>query len=203
MDDDKDDLIMYWLELEWQWRDSQVRLTDKQLLETFPEAKEFIPEKIAEWQTARRPIAAEIKNKLRLIKTTMSAQDQWFAKALVKHLDFPKVMKIDGHIARLKRLQMLAVNKRLPKGWITQEQIALAKDTPIENFISQFTILRKRGRTLTGLCPLHKEKTPSFTVYLNKNRWHCYGCNRGGDIINLVMELQGLTFLEAVRYLIN
>jgi hypothetical protein len=133
----------------------------------------------------------------------MPAQDQWFAKALVKYLDFPKVMRIDGHIARLKRLRMLAENKPLPKGWITQEQIAMAKAIPIEDFISQFTKLRKGSKTLKGLCPLHKEKTPSFTVYLNQNRWHCYGCNRGGDIINLVMELQGLTFLEAVRYLIN
>ncbi|MBA2707562.1 MAG: hypothetical protein H0U59_07145 [Gemmatimonadaceae bacterium] len=59
---------------------------------------------------------------------------------------------------------------------------------PLENFCDRYgPILRWTGKTLTGRCPLpdHHDKTPSFHVYPQQNTWHCFGCNRGGDIFDL------------------
>lgn len=193
----------YWLELENQWKEQQSRLTDKELLEIFPEAKTILSSKIQEWRERRAVEATVIRRKIQTIKQESPPQDLWFWLAIIKCLDMPSLLAIDKQLARLKRLQNLAQNKPTPKGWITQEQIAQARTASTADFASQYIKLRKRGRTLVGLCPLHKERTPSFTIFLNDNRWYCFGCNHSGDIINLVRELQGLSFLEAVRYLLN
>ena len=54
---------------------------------------------------------------------------------------------------------------------------------------------------LKGLCPFHREKTPSFVVSRTRQNFHCYGCGKGGDVIDFVMEHEGLTFVEALRRL--
>jgi DNA primase len=59
--------------------------------------------------------------------------------------------------------------------------------------------LQRRGRSLTGLCPFHKEKTPSFHVNPERGFYHCFGCGVSGDAIRFVQETQGLSFVDAVR----
>lgn len=54
---------------------------------------------------------------------------------------------------------------------------------------------------MKGLCPFHSENTPSFSINLNKNLYHCFGCNRGGDGISFIMEKENLNFQQAVRLL--
>lgn len=68
---------------------------------------------------------------------------------------------------------------------------------------SEFTALRRQGARYTGLCPFpdHSEKTPSFSVTPERGFYYCFGCQRGGDAIKLVSELQNLSFVEAVSYL--
>ncbi|HJN22749.1 MAG TPA: DNA primase [Rhodospirillales bacterium] len=61
--------------------------------------------------------------------------------------------------------------------------------------------LTKKGREHIGLCPFHKEKTPSFTVNEDKGFYHCFGCDAHGGVIDFVMQMDGLSFPEAVRYL--
>lgn len=61
--------------------------------------------------------------------------------------------------------------------------------------------LQRRGRSLIGLCPFHKEKTPSFHVNPERGFYHCFGCGVSGDAIRFVQETQGLSFIEAVREL--
>ena len=61
--------------------------------------------------------------------------------------------------------------------------------------------LQKRGREHTGLCPFHKEKTPSFTVSEEKGFFHCFGCGAHGDVVGFVMRSDGLSFPEAVERL--
>ena len=57
------------------------------------------------------------------------------------------------------------------------------------------------GGRLTGLCPLHGEKTPSFTVYADKNSFYCFGCGAGGDAAEFLMKLHNIEFPEALRRL--
>ena len=67
--------------------------------------------------------------------------------------------------------------------------------------ISQDVALRKSGRRLTGLCPFHNEKTPSFTVNPEMRVWKCFGCGEGGDVFSYVQKRDNLTFPEALELL--
>jgi DNA primase len=66
---------------------------------------------------------------------------------------------------------------------------------------SEFTALKRQGTNYTGLCPYHQEKTPSFSVSPEKNFYYCFGCQKGGDAIKMVMELKSFSFAEAVSHL--
>ena len=60
----------------------------------------------------------------------------------------------------------------------------------IDSVISSYVNLKRRGKTLVGLCPFHNEKTPSFTVYPESNSFYCFGCGAGGDVITFIMKIQ-------------
>ena len=66
---------------------------------------------------------------------------------------------------------------------------------------SQYTNITKRGKSHIGLCPFHSEKTPSFTLDIERQLYHCFGCGAGGDIFTLVMEKENMSFPEALRLL--
>ncbi|HUP83250.1 MAG TPA: DNA primase [Candidatus Limnocylindria bacterium] len=69
------------------------------------------------------------------------------------------------------------------------------------DLIGEAVQLRKAGASFKGLCPFHNEKTPSFTVTPARETWKCFGCGRGGDIFNFVMERDSIDFPEALRRL--
>ncbi|MBR6735260.1 MAG: DNA primase [Oscillospiraceae bacterium] len=70
-----------------------------------------------------------------------------------------------------------------------------------ETLVSPYTRLRRTGRTLTGLCPFHSEKSPSFVVYPDTNSFYCFGCGKGGDMITFVKEAEHLEYIEALKFL--
>jgi DNA primase len=88
-------------------------------------------------------------------------------------------------------------------GRIRDEDIALVRErTSIAEIVSERVTLKPGGsQTMKGLCPFHDEKTPSFTVRIDKNLWFCHGCGKGGDAITYAMDADHLTFLEAVEHL--
>lgn len=67
--------------------------------------------------------------------------------------------------------------------------------------VSAHVALRKRGKSLVGLCPFHNEKTPSFHVNPERQVWKCFGCGEGGDVFSFVQKIDNLTFPEAVEQL--
>lgn len=69
----------------------------------------------------------------------------------------------------------------------------------IVDYVSQYVKLKKNGRDYTGLCPFHKEKSPSFHVNQEKQLFHCFGCGAGGNLVQFVMRSEGLDFVEAVK----
>lgn len=69
----------------------------------------------------------------------------------------------------------------------------------IVDYVSQYVKLKKNGRDYTGLCPFHKEKSPSFHVNQDKQLFHCFGCGAGGNLVQFVMRSEGLDFVEAVK----
>lgn len=79
--------------------------------------------------------------------------------------------------------------------------ISNAKQVPIRQLYSGK--LTQRSNLLVGLCPFHNEKSPSFTIYLRRNRWYCYGCSSGYDAIDFVMKRDNCTFNDALKKLNN
>jgi len=85
---------------------------------------------------------------------------------------------------------------------ITPETIDRIMDAiRIEEVVGEFVSLKKRGVNLIGLCPFHNEKTPSFTVSAPKGIFKCFGCGKGGNAVNFVMEHEHYTYPEALKYL--
>tara|TARA_B100001564_G_C20668491_1_gene684917 strand:- start:1937 stop:3826 length:1890 start_codon:yes stop_codon:yes gene_type:complete len=73
----------------------------------------------------------------------------------------------------------------------------------IEEIIGDFVDLKKRGVNYLGRCPFHNEKTPSFTVSPTKGIYKCFGCGKGGNVVNFVMEIEHYNYPEALKYIAN
>ena len=79
----------------------------------------------------------------------------------------------------------------------------LVARNPIEDVVGRYVNLRRSGANLFGLCPFHGEKTASFSVAPDKGIYYCFGCHKGGGVINFQMEVEGLSYPDAVRVLAN
>ena len=85
---------------------------------------------------------------------------------------------------------------------IPQDTIDRIRDSAdIVDVVSHHVDLTKRGRNFFGLCPFHNEKTPSFSVAPDKGIYHCFGCGNGGSALNFIMEVEKISFVEAVTQL--
>jgi DNA primase len=83
---------------------------------------------------------------------------------------------------------------------IKQEKISEIRDrASIVEIISDYVTLKRVGRNYSGLCPFHSEKTPSFTVSEEKGIFHCFGCNAGGGVFQFIMQIDHLSFPEALQ----
>ncbi len=71
----------------------------------------------------------------------------------------------------------------------------------ILDVISQYVILKRSGRNFLGLCPFHKEKSPSFSVSPDKQIFHCFGCGVGGDVITFICKIENVNYKEAIQIL--
>lgn len=72
---------------------------------------------------------------------------------------------------------------------------------PIDEVVGQYVRLTRKGRNLFGLCPFHAEKTPSFSVVPDQGFFYCFGCHKGGGVVQFIMDEEGLDYPDAVRFL--
>lgn len=79
------------------------------------------------------------------------------------------------------------------------EEIRNSND--IVDIVSQYVILKRSGRNFFGLCPFHKEKSPSFSVSPDKQIFHCFGCGAGGNVISFISKIENLSFKESIEEL--
>ena len=86
---------------------------------------------------------------------------------------------------------------RYPRQWLDE----LNSRADIVQIVSEHVQLKKNGANYIGLCPFHHEKTASFSVNPTLNVYHCFGCKAGGNLIGFVMNINHLSFQEAVEYL--
>ena len=195
------DFEQYAREVERGWRKTQRKLTPVELLTIFPEAKTIIPDKITEYEEERELVAENIRRKL-LANRELEASDfaKWFLRELVKAIDGERLTEIDRHLARLKMLRSISHGgKTKHADFEVAKQQALA--VPIESVAEQHTRLRRVGNKLTGLCPLHQERTASFYLFRDTNTFHCFGCQSNGDVITLARLLHGFSFQQALNFL--
>lgn len=79
------------------------------------------------------------------------------------------------------------------------EEVRNAND--IVEVISQYVVLKRSGRNFFGLCPFHKEKSPSFSVSPDKQIFHCFGCGAGGNVIHFISKIENINFVETLQLL--
>ncbi|NNG66945.1 DNA primase [Caldanaerobacter subterraneus] len=79
------------------------------------------------------------------------------------------------------------------------EKVIEAND--IVDVISDYVELKRAGKEFRGLCPFHREKTPSFMVSPTKQVYHCFGCNASGNVVTFIMDIENLSFKEAIEFL--
>ncbi|WP_311486330.1 DNA primase [uncultured Anaerococcus sp.] len=77
----------------------------------------------------------------------------------------------------------------------------IKENSDIVDIISEYVDLKKAGSSFKGLCPFHNEKTPSFTVDRKKQLFHCFGCGAGGDVVSFIMQKEGLSYPDSLKYL--
>ena len=86
---------------------------------------------------------------------------------------------------------------RLSDAWLDE----LRSRANLEEIVSEYVPLKLKGRRFWGCCPFHNEKTPSFSVDSEAQMYYCFGCHKGGTVINFVMEMERMEFMDAVRLL--
>ncbi len=86
---------------------------------------------------------------------------------------------------------------RLPDAWLDE----LRTRSSLEEVVSEYVPLKQKGRRYWGCCPFHNEKTPSFSVDTETQLYYCFGCHKGGTVIQFVMDIERMEFMDAVRYL--
>ena len=106
------------------------------------------------------------------------------------HDPLSRILKDLKRFLRLTEPKKLSQNIDIPK----------AKSIPIQELFD-FKIKHKYGNRIQAFCPFHDEKNPSFYIFLNNNRFHCFSCSKCGDSIDFVQEIYGLNFVEAVKKL--
>ncbi len=84
-----------------------------------------------------------------------------------------------------------------PEAWLNE----LLAHNDIVSVVSDYVALKEKGRRFWGLCPFHGEKTASFSVNADKQFYYCFGCHAGGDAIRFIMEMEKLSFVDAVKFL--
>src|SRR5919107_3491197 len=86
---------------------------------------------------------------------------------------------------------------RIPKEIVDQ----IIQQADIVEVVGDFVTLKKKGQNMMACCPFHNEKTPSFSVSPAKGIYKCFGCGKAGDSIRFIMDIESLTYVEALRHL--
>jgi DNA primase len=85
---------------------------------------------------------------------------------------------------------------------LAQRTERIKREMTIEKVIAEYVQLKPSGaHTLVGCCPFHDDHTPSFTVYLQSDTYHCFGCRAHGDVISFVRAMENLSFAQALEVL--
>lgn len=166
-----------------------VRLTAREVLDAFPEEARDIVYKI---NLSRKVDLAFYQSGMAdIVESDYDNNTKMF---LLKLWAFHIPKQLSDDINRLNLLLRLMNNKN---STILAEDV---KHIPIES-LHEFINPRKTSKTITAICPLHNEDSPSFYIYTRENKFHCYGCGAHGDVIDFIQKLHNLNFKQAINFL--
>ena len=103
------------------------------------------------------------------------------------------------HLSPVQKVVLAAMARRIETGSIDID--AIKDQFPLADEVRRHLTLKRRGSTLVGLCPFHMERTPSFAVYPDEQRYHCFGCGAHGDIFDFLHAQEGLDIRAAAERL--
>lgn len=145
-----------------------------------------------------KKLDSAIANYSNIIAKCNSTNEEFFAEYINSELLqplFKEARKYQNELELWERKDYIE-----PDGKLTDVDIQVAKEVPIENFVD---IAREDYKRLWALCPFHNENTPSFCVYKENNSFYCFSCGQGGDVIAFFMKLNDCNFIEACRFLLK
>lgn len=195
----------YFFNQEKIWKKSLYKLTSKELLIIFPEIKKTIHQKVIETKNQVKEEREYIIKKIQRINALKVDEfSKWFGKKLIKMSDLPELTILEKRLFNLNHLLFL-INfpDTTDHHYKFKEEITIAKKYSIENLARSRLELRQAGGKFISLCPFHEETTPSFYLYPDSNTFHCFGCQKNGDVLTLAMDLFNINFKEAVAMLQN
>jgi hypothetical protein len=180
--------------LENQYYKDQTYISKRELLEIFPEAREYLQEDRERCKIFFEGMKIVIKYQLKMIEKIKNDFNRWFWEEVLEQLDGNKLEKYGK---RIREIDYMLSPKDKGEKQITEEEVERAKEYPFEELIKPVKVYGREHFMAT--CPFHSEKTPSFYV---KNKFaYCFGCGKSVDTIAFVMETEGLSFIEAVHKL--
>lgn len=178
-------------------------LNPRELADAFPDAAPVIRRLLTQAQSSAKAYEDEISELILSVRKASHTEfDEWFSIEVIKLL--PVTERYESAIRNARRLQSQLseydTSLKPIQSFLEEHIIEDARQVPVQKLLNGHG--RRIGRRDVFLCPIHEEKTPSFTVFEN-NRYYCFGCNASGDAIGLAMTLSGMNFPQAVRYLTN
>ena len=192
------------------WRKSRRYEIERGWRETFRQVhQEFIEETVKadpDWAKGRRvefltgqlaEVFEEVVFFTRIIFVSRGEVYQWLGDMVRDDCLVPlwkRMKKIKMEI------QMYELAPVLLDEGLSSQDIEMAKQSDPGEYLE---IIREENNRAWALCPFHKEKKPSFCWYKDTQSYYCYGCNRGGDLINLVMDLYDMDFIKAVESILK
>jgi hypothetical protein len=184
--------------LEIQWKSDLPKFTPKFLRETFPKAwKNVIPSKVKELKREHDDLAKKIRCSLNRANSKDDGA-QIVLRSIIKQLVVPRLIDLERDICRLERL--LIIREVRPKN--VRRKIELAKEKPILDVAAlNGCEFRRSGKNYRMKCRFHEDRTPSLYFYPQTNSFYCFGCQKGGDVIQFTQDLLGLSFVESINYL--
>lgn len=180
-------IILKWRERKYKHNNTYTQSV-KELLDTFPQDKSIM----LVYKSTEVKLLKEIVDSIKPVLTSYSNDDQkikYYIESTEKTNLINKIQCLESEIRYIKSIGSKAESK--------QVDISTIKQIPIYDILG---ISKERSYNKHILCPLHSEKTPSFKID-NKNKWHCFGCSEGGDVIDLYMKINNCDFKTALKQL--
>lgn len=192
-------------------------VSPRELSVLFPEGKRVLLRNIRIYEREKndyREMIQEFRDGVVAIarRDSLSSFFVWFwGDAYLRHFHLPHIIWIDKQLSRLHWQLSFYLNPPAVAGAVTVKGdtedwellVRTAKGTPIADIaLPYLSRVRHVGRRITALCPFHTEKSASFAIFTDSNTYHCFGCGRGGDVIDFVMKRDQLPFRDAVKKLV-